>query len=145
VRASDGAVFEGAAVVRLSVIDPTDPSALATMPGAFRGVPLAVATAAADGAPSDVQLATLGAARAPWRRDTTRRLRVVPWKGRVGPAHASRPECVALFPSASHGSTLSHSARRRVKRGGALKRRTCLTRHIGTTSTQDPLTPYDTL
>ena len=62
VRASDGAVFEGAAVVRLSVIDPTMLSALAKMPGAFRGVLLAAATTA-DGAPSDsVQLATLSTA-----------------------------------------------------------------------------------
>ena len=62
VRAADGAVCEGVAVVRLSVIDPTDPSALATMPGTFRGVRLAAATAAGGGAPTDVQLATLGAA-----------------------------------------------------------------------------------
>ena len=48
--------------MRLSVIDPAMPSVLATMPGAFRGVPLAAATTA-DGAPSDsVQLATLGTA-----------------------------------------------------------------------------------
>ena len=38
VRAVDGAVCDGVTVIRPSVIDPTDPSALATMTGAFCSV-----------------------------------------------------------------------------------------------------------